>query len=132
LADYSRRKGGAATTTETVLPFYAAAATQELMAGMFARRIVLVEGPTEALALPTYLDRIGLSVVREGIAVLPVHGVGNLAKWWRFFTAYQLPVLVVFDNDARGEDDDGSRRADLMAALGSAGNKLNGSWGHET
>jgi putative ATP-dependent endonuclease of OLD family len=121
LADYCRRKGGAATTTETVLPFYAAAATQELMAGMFARRIVLVEGPTEALALPTYLDRVGLNVMREGIAVIPVHGVGNLAKWWRFFTAYQLPVLVVFDNDARGEDDDGSRRADLLAALGVRG-----------
>jgi len=41
LADFCRRRGGLATP-ETVLPFYGASATQELMAGMFARRIVLV------------------------------------------------------------------------------------------
>jgi len=117
LADRCRKRGGAATP-DTVLAFYGASATQELMAGMFARRICLVEGPTEALALPTYLDRVGLSVVREGIAVIPVHGVGNLAKWWRFFSAYEIPVFVIFDNDARGEDADGTRRADLLSALG--------------
>lgn len=117
LANFCRTRGGTAMT-DTVLPFYGASATHELMAGMFARRIVLVEGPTEALALPIYLDRVGLSVVREGIAVIPVQGVGNLAKWWRFFSAYGIPVFVIFDNDARGEDADGTRRVDLLAALG--------------
>ena len=72
------------------------------------------------MALPTYLERVGLSVVREGIAIIPVHGVGNLAKWWRFFSAYEIPVFAVFDNDAHGEDADGTRRLDLLSALGVA------------
>lgn len=43
-------------------------------------------------------------------------GVGNLAKWWRFSTAYGIPTYVIFDNDA-GEDGDGRRRVDLLTAL---------------
>lgn len=121
LADYCSAHG-ATTTPDTILPFYAAAATEEILAGLFARKVVLVEGPTEAMALPVYLGRLGLSVTREGVAVIPVHGVGNVAKWWRFFTAYGIPTYVVFDNDASKakEDPKGTRRKDILTALGIA------------
>jgi putative ATP-dependent endonuclease of OLD family len=108
--------GAAQATPETVLPFYEVAATDEIRAGFFARKIILVEGPTEAEALPIYLTRVGLDVVREGIALIPVFGVGNLAKWLRFFGAYKIPTYVVFDNDA-AEDADANRRTDLFEAL---------------
>jgi putative ATP-dependent endonuclease of OLD family len=109
-------KTGAKATPDSILPFYAAAATQEILSGFFARKIVLVEGPTEALALPIYLERIGLNPLKEGIAVIPVHGVGNLAKWWRFFTAYGIPTYPIFDNDAK-DDADQKKRSDLLTAL---------------
>jgi putative ATP-dependent endonuclease of OLD family len=118
LASACQKTGAKTATAETVLPFYAAVATQEILAGFFARKIVLVEGPTEALALPIYLERAGLSPVKEGIAVIPVQGVGNLAKWWRFFTAYEIPIYTAFDNDAKGEDADKKKRSDLLTALG--------------
>jgi putative ATP-dependent endonuclease of the OLD family len=110
-------KTGAKTTPDTILPFYAAASTQEVLSGFFARKIVLVEGPTEALALPLYLERVGLNPLKEGIAVIPVHGVGNLAKWWRFFTAFGIPTYPIFDNDAK-DDGDQKKRSDLLTALG--------------
>jgi putative ATP-dependent endonuclease of the OLD family len=117
LADFCVRTGAPKASPEIVMDFYAAAATEEILSGFFARRVVLVEGPTEALALPSYFSRLGLSPPGEGIAFLPVHGVANLAKWWRLFSAYGIPVYVVFDNDA-SDDTDGGRRIELLRALG--------------
>ena len=116
LAEYCKQHGAAKVSADSILPFYAAGATEEILAGFFARKVVLVEGPTEALALPVYLARTGLDVTKSGIAVIPVHGVTNLAKWWRLFSAYSIPVYIVFDNDAQ-RDPDMRRRADLLTTL---------------
>ncbi len=105
------------TSSETVLPFYAGSATQEILAGLFAKKIVLVEGATESLALPIYLRKVGLDVTKEGIAIVPVMGKGNLAKWWRFFTAYGIPTFITFDND-RADDRNATKRKDALKALG--------------
>lgn len=117
LADFCRETGATKAQPDSILDHYAAAATGEILAGFFARKLVLVEGPTEALALPIYFSRLGLEVAKEGIAVLPVHGVSNLAKWWRLFSAYNLPVYVLFDNDT-SDDEDGGKRRDVLSALG--------------
>ena len=116
LAEYCEEHGASRVSEDTVLPFYAAAATEEILTGLFARKTVLVEGPTEALSLPELLKQVGLDVTREGIAIIPVHGVGNLAKWWRFFTSYGIPTYVIFDNDS-GEDNNKARRRDLLNTL---------------
>jgi len=106
------------TNANNILPFYAAAATPEIMAGLFARKVVLVEGLTEALALPSYCNKVGLDFMRNGIAAIPVHGVGNIAKWWRFFTAYGIPTYATFDNDAgKNDDQEGTKRQDILRAL---------------
>jgi putative ATP-dependent endonuclease of OLD family len=101
---------------DNILPFYKANATQELLSGFFADKVVLVEGPTEELALPEYLRGVGFDVLEEGVEVLGVGGKGNLAKWWRMFTLYGIPTFVIFDND---DSDDGnhSRRRDALGAL---------------
>lgn len=112
------------TTTETILPFYRASSTLKIMEGMFAKRIILVEGQTEHLALPVYLSELGLDADAEGVAVLPVMGKGNLAKWWRFFSAYGIPVYVIFDNDP-GDDANESRRRDLLSTLQVPDEELN-------
>ena len=103
---------------ENVLPFYAANASREILEGFFAKAIVLVEGPTESLALPVYLQRVGLNTSKEGVAIIPVHGKGNLGKWRRFFDAYGIPCYVVFDNDASSEDKKGARRRDALISVG--------------
>jgi putative ATP-dependent endonuclease of OLD family len=107
----------ARTRPETVLSFYAGSATQDILAGLFARKIALVEGTTESLALPVYLRKVGLDVTKEGIAIIPVMGKGNLAKWWRFFTAYDIPTFVTFDNDS-ADDPNAIKRKDALRMLG--------------
>ncbi|MFE7504002.1 ATP-dependent endonuclease [Promicromonospora sp. NPDC057488] len=113
------------STPDTIGQFYAAAATSEIVSGLFARRCVLVEGLTEALALPELLRSRGLDVLREGIAVVPVEGIGNIAKWYRLFTALGIPCFCIFDSDSdkggRDANDLLAKRHDISAALGREG-----------
>lgn len=106
-------------TEDNVLPFYKSCVTREILEGFFAKMVVLVEGPSEAQALPLYLESAEPSLVcsRDGVAVIPVGGKGNLAKWQRLFAAYGVPTYVVFDNDP-GDDDRAVRRRDALSALG--------------
>jgi putative ATP-dependent endonuclease of the OLD family len=103
---------------ENVLPFYLANANREILEGFFAKVVVLVEGSTESLSLPIYLHQVGLDASKQGIAVIPVHGKGNLAKWRRLFTAYDIPCYVIFDNDGASEDNKGTRRRDALTSVG--------------
>jgi putative ATP-dependent endonuclease of OLD family len=107
------------TTAENILPFYAANATREIIEGFFAKVVVLVEGPTEELSLPLYLEKCGLSAARDGVAIIAVHGKGNLAKWRRLFLAYSIPTYCIFDNDSE-DDKTGAHRRDALRAIGIA------------
>ena len=104
-------------TAENILPFYAANATREILEGFFSKLVVLVEGPTEKLALPVLLSKVGLEAEHEGIAFVSVGGKGNLAKWRRLFDTFGIPSYVVFDNDAR-DDSQGDKRKDALRAVG--------------
>ena len=71
------------------------------MSGLFARRCVLVEGPTEALALPGLLRTLGVDVLRLGIAVVSVEGIGNIAKWYWLYTALGIECYCLFVTPTR-------------------------------
>lgn len=105
------------TTTANILPFYSANANREILEGFFAKVVVLVEGPTESLTLPIYLEKAGLKPAKNGIAIIPVQGKGNLGKWRRLFLAYDIPTYVIFDNDTT-DDANGSKRKDALSAVG--------------
>ncbi|WP_277453582.1 AAA family ATPase [Janibacter sp. DB-40] len=111
------------TLPETVGPFYAAGATTEIVSGLFARRCVLVEGRTESLALPELLRARGLDVLREGVAVVSVEGIGNIAKWHRLYTALGIECFCMFDTDSdKGSDAQLlAKRLDIATALDSEG-----------
>ena len=76
-----------------------------------------LEGETEELALPFYFEKIGLDTLKEGIAIIGVSGKGNLAKWWRLFSCYEIPTFVCFDNDSK-DDKKGYKRAEALNAIG--------------
>jgi putative ATP-dependent endonuclease of OLD family len=103
-------------TAASILPFYAANATASLMSGFFARGVVLVEGPTEALALPLLFAARGFSVEPEGIAVLSVGGKGNLAKWSRLYASFGIASYLIFDND-QDDDASGGKRRDALRSV---------------
>lgn len=117
--DYCIEKGAdpKKTSVTNILPFYSSSSTDEILAGFFAKKIVLVEGPSEALSLPVYFNKAGLDVLKEGIAVISVMGKGNISKWYRLFSYFQIPIYIIFDND--NEDDrDCKKRRDIFKTLG--------------
>lgn len=119
LSDFCIQKGAnpLRTTPSAILPFYANSATPEILEGLYAKKVVLVEGPTESMTIPIYLSKVGLNVTKDGIAIVPVLGKGNLAKWWRFFKIYEIPTYIIFDNDT--EDDTRSiKRKDALKSIG--------------
>lgn len=77
---------------------------------------MLVEGPTESEALPVFLRRVGFDPVGEGIAIISTQGVTNLAKWWRLYTAYNIPTYIIFDNDS-SEGRNQSGQKDVLTTL---------------
>ena len=102
-----------------------AGATTEIVSGLFARRCVLVEGRTEALALPELLRARGLDVMKEGIAIVPVEGIGNIAKWYRFYKALGLTCFCLFDTDSSKSGGEAAqllaKRLDIGTAIGLEG-----------
>lgn len=120
LFKYCINKGSNAQKTkkETIIPFYANNSTSHILSGFFANKIILVEGPTEELALPVYFERLGFDPTEFGIEIIGVGGKGNLAKWWRLFTLYQIPTFICFDNDYKKDDLSGFKRKDALKAIG--------------
>lgn len=109
------------TQAATLGSFYAAGATAEIVSGLFARRCVLVEGRTEALAIPELLRTWDFDLLRDGIAVVSVDGISNIAKWHRLFTALGVECFCVFDTDSNKAGKDAAtllaNRQDIMSAL---------------
>jgi putative ATP-dependent endonuclease of OLD family len=119
LAEYcvSRDADASKCTEQTILPFYSANSNDEILKGFFAKTVVLVEGPTEALALPVYLAACGCDTKEMGIAVIPVHGKGSMARYIRLFEAYGIPTYSVFDNDP-DDDGNGNKRKEIIETYG--------------
>lgn len=90
----------ARTNATTVGPFYAASATADVVTGLFSRLAVLVEGPTEAMAIPELLKCVGFDALRAGVDFVPVGGLGNLAKWLRLYCILGVPVYCMHDTDS--------------------------------
>ena len=66
----------------------------------FASRLLLVEGDTEKLALPEYARRLGHDLDRSGATIVEVGGKRNLPDFLDLAESLQIPVGVVYDEDA--------------------------------
>jgi putative ATP-dependent endonuclease of OLD family len=58
-----------------------------------------VEGETEELALQEYLTVLGVDCDAFGISIIEVKGKNQIPKYWRLYSAFQIPIIVIFDND---------------------------------
>jgi putative ATP-dependent endonuclease of the OLD family len=123
LARHCQEQGATLANEDTIIPFYSGNSTPEILNGFFANKVLLVEGPTEEFSLPILLEASGFDALENGTAIISVDGKGNLAKWWRFFTCYEIPTFVCFDNDS-GRDTDGRLRRDALRAIGISGEEI--------
>jgi putative ATP-dependent endonuclease of the OLD family len=65
----------------------------------FARRLLLVEGDTEKLALPAYAEKLGLDLDRVGATIVEVGGKRNLKEFAELAISFGIPTGVVYDKD---------------------------------
>lgn len=67
----------------------------------FARAIIVVEGPSEVIALPAFAEQIGYSLDRDGISVVPADG-NSFSYILRACNDehFSIPTVVTFDTDA--------------------------------
>jgi putative ATP-dependent endonuclease of OLD family len=113
LVDHCRRTGvpPAKTNIQNITEYYKTTSNYRLNEAMFARFVVLVEGESEELALPEYLRSAELDCDLRGVSVIAVEGKNQIPKYWRLFSAFKIPLLVLFDNDDDGTDGNGVSRA---------------------
>jgi putative ATP-dependent endonuclease of OLD family len=117
LAEFCKATGAPRADEKTIVPFYSSHSKPHILNGFFAKKIILVEGETEELALPSYFEKIGLDTLKDGVAIIGVSGKGNLAKWWRLYKCYNIPTFICFDNDKK-DDGKNTKRTEALKAIG--------------
>jgi len=117
LAQFCVETGARNANSDTIIPFYASHSKPHILNGLFSTHVILVEGESEEMALPIYLEEVELDCLKEGIAIISVGGKGNLAKWWRFFKCYEIDVYICFDNDHK-DDSKQLKRKEALKSIG--------------
>src|SRR5439155_8270523 len=81
---------------------------------LFARKVMLVEGPAELFLIPALLKKVkGIDLDREGISVIPIYGV-HFDAYAKLFSADALPkkCAIVTDGDLTPDDADPSLKGE--------------------
>ncbi len=90
-----------------IAPFYKTTSNSSLNEGFFSRALILVEGETEEMALPIWLDQLGFNCNLKGVSIVRVNGKNQMPKYWRMFASFEIPLLILVDDD---DDVTGSKR----------------------
>lgn len=93
--------------------FYAAKLMPDSLKGLFASRVLLVEGATEFFALPIYFEKAGFTMSAHGLDIVSCGGKTQIPSYARLFKAYGIECFCLFDADTKSGDN-----KELMALLG--------------
>jgi len=88
------------TTETTVLLFYKLNTFYDQLKGFFARKIILVEGPTEFFSIQNYFSNCNYDLIKNGVEIIDCKGKSQIARNFRLFTAYGYECYCLFDADA--------------------------------
>ncbi len=67
--------------------------------GFFAKKVILVEGPTEENALPIYFRALGYDVDQEQVAIINAGSVQHIDFLFIMLNELGIPCYVIFDGD---------------------------------
>jgi len=81
----------------------------------FAKRIILVEGESEALLLPYFFNKINFDWIKKRIAIVKCGSKNELDRFYRLYTELGIPCFVIFDGDNDKNDD--KRQKEINNAL---------------
>lgn len=92
------------TNVDNITEFYKTISIPGTNEAFFARAVILVEGDTEQLSLPIYLEALGFDCDLYGVSIIQVGGKNQLPKYWRLLSKFNAPVIVIFDRDDGNND----------------------------
>lgn len=104
-------------TTESIQARLASTFDRSRADGVFASVVVLVEGPSEQMALPVYADAHGFDLDAENVAVVSAGGKTGIPTLYRIFKGLGIPTYVVWDGD-RTTGEHGETNTHISAMLG--------------
>ncbi|MBL8013087.1 MAG: AAA family ATPase [Candidatus Omnitrophica bacterium] len=65
----------------------------------FAKKVLIVEGPTERHSLPLAFKLLGADINEYGISIVDVGGKENIPFFMEILKAFQIPFFVLHDED---------------------------------
>ena len=125
LEDLSVRNGITSTQEDLLLRYKNAyentGDTQKANEGFFAKKIILVEGQTEALLLPLFFDYLSFDYIKEGISIVRCGNKCEIDRFYRLYTEFGIPCFIIFDGDKHlkgtGEETENINRNKAILSL---------------
>lgn len=74
-------------------------AKHEIVSGMFARGVLLVEGESEKGGLPIFSEVIDYGMEEYGLELIYCNGKSNLVNYAKFYESLDIPTISLLDND---------------------------------
>jgi len=87
--------------------------------GLFADKVVIVEGPSEQYSLPIYGDILEFNFDRQNISVVHCDGKGTMDRILRIFNGFKIPTYLWFDGD-KDKSEQHAKTIGLLKLLGSS------------
>jgi hypothetical protein len=75
----------------------------------FAKRVLLVEGDTEKLALPEYATREKLDFDQAGGTIIEVGGKKSLKSFAELISSFGIPLGILYDEDSKSDFKDNEK-----------------------
>jgi len=72
----------------------------------FAKKVILVEGGSEALILPYFFKKIPFDYIKEKITIVKCGGKSELDRFCRLYSEFGIPSYVIFDGDKHHRNED--------------------------
>ncbi|MCK4444734.1 MAG: ATP-dependent endonuclease, partial [Thermoplasmata archaeon] len=105
---------------ELVTALKCGAAQSELF---FAKKVILVEGPTEAVVFPMFADKLEADLDGMGVSIIDVGGKTNIPRFMKVLNAFRIRYLAMYDVDPGKENSEEQNRAIAEALDGEVGTK---------
>ena len=102
---------------EAVETFLYRRMTYEILRGIFSKKVILSEGPTEKLILPIYAEIKGESFENEGFSIITCGGKGSIIDYAELYQLLKIPVFIIFDNDKPKENNNTKENKRLMSFI---------------
>jgi len=99
IEDLKARHKTATPTEASMRERYGHAYTPTRNEGFFAKKVILVEGATEAYCLPIYGRALGHDFDTLGVAVIECGGKDQIDRLYRIFNELGIACYVLFDYD---------------------------------